>query len=131
MKLALPCFCVLQVAFVGAGLFRGEQPEIGRGGRAQLAHSRQRPLFARRRQYEKQRIIVQKTKEVSVPLNNLPPPTEVAPKPVKPSCSQLTQTCLPQSGCCDLSASCHCRFFNAICFCRRIQMSFHPKKNKK
>uniref|UniRef100_A0A3B4AE11 Agouti domain-containing protein n=1 Tax=Periophthalmus magnuspinnatus TaxID=409849 RepID=A0A3B4AE11_9GOBI len=42
-----------------------------------------------------------------------------ASKPTTPRCSQLTQSCLPQDGCCDSWASCHCHFFNAICFCRR------------
>lgn len=63
---------------------------------------------------------LQKPRVVPVPPDDPPPPTTaVAPKSVKPSCSQLTQSCVPQSGCCDPCASCHCRFFNAICFCRR------------
>ncbi|XP_068160335.1 agouti-signaling protein-like isoform X2 [Antennarius striatus] len=78
-----------------------------------------RPLFARRGHYEQQRIQMQKPKLVPVLRKNPPTPSNVPPKPVKPKCSHLTQTCVPQSGCCDPVASCHCRFFKAICFCRR------------
>lgn len=64
---------------------------------------------------------LQKPKVVSVPWNDIlpSPTTKVEAKPVEPSCSQLKQSCLPQFGCCDPRASCHCRFFNAICICRR------------
>lgn len=79
------------------------------------AAQRQRPIFARRGQYERQRI--------HVPAKHKFPVQPTAPKPAvkppNPRCSQLTQSCLPQDGCCDAWASCHCHFFNAICFCRR------------
>ncbi|KAF7659326.1 hypothetical protein LDENG_00299050 [Lucifuga dentata] len=77
---------------------------------------RQRTLFVRREQYEQQRIHVPKSKTVPAPNPNRPPP-KVVPEPVKPKCSQLTQSCMPHSGCCDPCTSCHCRFFKAICFC--------------
>uniref|UniRef100_A0A8C6T1I0 Agouti domain-containing protein n=1 Tax=Neogobius melanostomus TaxID=47308 RepID=A0A8C6T1I0_9GOBI len=55
-----------------------------------------------------------------------PTPPKPAVKPPNPQCSLLTQSCLPQDGCCDAWASCHCHFFNAICFCRRTG-SLHPR----
>lgn len=65
---------------------------------------------------------LQKPKETSVPPQDpLPSPTaKVDGGSPLSSCSHLTQACLPQFGCCDPQAFCHCRFFNAICFCRRF-----------
>ncbi|XP_020778844.2 agouti-signaling protein-like [Boleophthalmus pectinirostris] len=80
------------------------------------AAQRQRPIFARRGQYERQRVQVP-AKPHKFPVGPTVP--KPAPKPSPSRCSQLTQSCLPQDGCCDLWASCHCHFFNAICFCRR------------
>ncbi|XP_053492304.1 agouti-signaling protein 2b [Ictalurus punctatus] len=39
-----------------------------------------------------------------------------------PRCSRLKENCAPDSHshCCDPCASCHCRFFNAICRCWRL-----------
>ncbi|XP_018553706.1 agouti-signaling protein [Lates calcarifer] len=133
MKLALLCLCLLQLALVSAGIFTRNDLQATysnlSASRAQSSHStgslnqgRQKPLFARRGQYERQRIHVPKHRVVPVPPNDHPPPPlspKVAPKPVNPKCSQVTQSCLPQSGCCDPNTMCHCRFFNAICFCRR------------
>ncbi|XP_051267091.1 uncharacterized protein LOC127369603 [Dicentrarchus labrax] len=138
MKLAVSWFCILHLAFVSAGLFTRDGLQAAHnnlsGSRAHAPQStgslnqgRQRPLFARRGQYERQRIHVPKPKVVPVPPKDLPTPSKVAPKPTKFNCSELTQSCLPQSGCCDPCASCHCRFFNAICFCRRTN-SFYEKK---
>lgn len=138
MKLALSWFCILYLASVNAGLFSRHDlraPNRNPSARAPVQHgtgassssSRQRPLFARRGQYERQRIHVPKPKLVPVPPKDPPRPPKVPPKPVKPSCSELTQSCLPQSGCCDPCASCHCRFFNTICYCRRTG-SVHEKK---
>ncbi|XP_044032881.1 agouti-related protein-like [Siniperca chuatsi] len=138
MKLAVLWLCILHLAFISAGLLTRNGPQAahcnlsdstaqGPQSTGSLNQGRQRPLFARRGQYERQRIHVPKPKEVPVPPNDLHPPSKVAPKPVKPNCSQLTQSCFPQSGCCDPSASCHCRFFNAICFCWRTN-SLHKKK---
>ncbi|XP_040921853.1 agouti-signaling protein-like [Toxotes jaculatrix] len=134
MKPALLCLCVLHVACVSAGLFRRNDLQAAHRNlsaiRAQAPQStvslnqgRQRPLFARRGQYERQS--APKSRVVPVPPND--PPPKVTANSVKPACSQLTQSCLPQSGCCDLHATCHCRFFNAICFCRRTS-SQHEKK---
>nr|XP_019942824.1 PREDICTED: agouti-signaling protein-like [Paralichthys olivaceus] len=79
---------------------------------------RQKPLFARRGQYERQSV-PKRVRVVHISQHGLPPPSKVVPRPVKPMCSQLGQSCLPQSGCCEPQTMCHCRFFNTICFCRR------------
>ncbi|XP_070709519.1 agouti-signaling protein-like isoform X2 [Pempheris klunzingeri] len=129
MTLAISWFCILQLAFVSAGLFTRNDLQALRSNvsasRAQAPQSagssnhRKRPIFARRGQYEQQRIHVPKSKVIPVPPSKLPPPSEAVTTPVKSKCSQFTQTCYPQSGCCNPCATCHCRFFNAICFCRR------------
>lgn len=66
--------------------------------------------------------VLQKPKERATPPSvPLPSPTvKVEDSAAETSCSQLTQSCVPQFGCCDPQALCHCRFFNAICFCRRL-----------
>ncbi|GLD55022.1 agouti-signaling protein-like protein [Lates japonicus] len=108
MKLALLCLCVLQVAFVSAGIFTRNDLQATysnlSASRAQTSHStgslnqgRQKPLFARRGQYERQRIHVPKHRVVPIPPNDHPPPPplspKVAPKPVNPKCSQLVSVC--------------------------------------
>ncbi|XP_029135428.2 agouti-related protein-like [Labrus bergylta] len=139
MKLTVLMFGFLHVSFVSAGLFslNDLQPagsSLSRGSRAQVPDTaepvnpkkgRKRPLFARRGQCERQRVQVPKERPKKVPLNDLAPPPDSVLKPTTQKCSQLTQSCMPQSGCCDAGATCHCRFFNAICFCRR--MSSRPK----
>ncbi|XP_071398834.1 agouti-related protein-like [Centroberyx affinis] len=82
-----------------------------------LIQGRQRTLFARRGVYERQRVHAPKPKVLPAPPNG--PPPKAAPKPVSPRCSRLSESCLPQSRCCDPCATCHCRFFNTICFCRK------------
>ncbi|XP_034562576.1 agouti-signaling protein-like [Notolabrus celidotus] len=147
MQLSVLLFGLLQLSFVsggpsvrsdvqpaGSGVSRNNSSSSSGGsGRAQVPQStgsvntgRKRPLFARRGQYERQR--VQKPKRVPQNVPPPPPPPDAGVKPTKPKCSQLTQSCTPQSGCCETGASCHCRFFNAICFCRRSNSL--PKKNK-
>ncbi|KAM3593456.1 uncharacterized protein V6R79_013367 [Siganus canaliculatus] len=140
MKLAVSWFCMLPLAFVSAGLSSlSERQSATRNSlsdsRAAAPRSsgssnqgRHRPLFARRGQYERQRIHVPRPKEVPVPAQDLTPPLSAAPKSETPDCSQLTQSCMPQSGCCDKKASCHCRFFNTICFCRKTGSSQKKKK---
>ncbi|XP_035475741.1 agouti-signaling protein-like isoform X1 [Scophthalmus maximus] len=137
MKLAVLCLCVLHVTFADAGIFARNEPQAtnrnlsaNRERATQSAagtsnHGRQRPLFARRGQYERQS--VPKPGVVHVSPNVLPRPRKVAPKPVMPTCSQPAQTCLPQSGCCGPHNMCHCRFFNAICFCRRKNSQYEKK----
>ncbi|XP_034429067.1 agouti-signaling protein-like [Hippoglossus hippoglossus] len=126
MKVSLLCLCVLvHVALVHAVLLaRDELQQTASSTKAKTTqstesanHVRQRPLFARRGQYERQSVPKRKVGHNSQ--HGRPPPPKVVPRPVKPMCSQLGQSCLPQSGCCGRRTMCHCRFFNAICFCRR------------
>ncbi|KAK1174084.1 agouti-signaling protein 2b [Acipenser oxyrinchus oxyrinchus] len=42
-------------------------------------------------------------------------------------CSRALESCIPHSLCCDLCATCHCRFFNAICYCRRLSINCQKK----
>ncbi|KAJ4925690.1 hypothetical protein JOQ06_018411 [Pogonophryne albipinna] len=136
MKITFIWLSFLPLAFASGGLFR-------RSSDLQTTHSnvtvsstpapqrqqtpnavppnqgRQRPLFARRGHYERQRVQVPKPKVVPVRPNKRS--KKVPRKPMKDKCSQLKQSCLPLFGCCDTNATCHCRFFNAICFCRRIK----------
>ncbi|XP_029978657.1 agouti-signaling protein-like [Sphaeramia orbicularis] len=137
MKLAILCLCVLCVALADGRIFTRNDLQIAHknmaGNRAQIPHSsakssnqsKQRTLFARRGQYERQRIHVPKPKVV--PSSPSAPSPKRRPKPVKPRCSQLTQSCVPQDGCCDRWAACHCHFFNAICHCRRTNPN-HTQK---
>lgn len=69
---------------------------------------------------------LQKAKQFPV-LSKKPPTSSprTTAKPVDPSCSQVSQSCFPLAGCCDPSAVCRCRFFNAICFCRKIKSTHH------
>uniref|UniRef100_A0A8C2ZTQ8 Agouti domain-containing protein n=1 Tax=Cyclopterus lumpus TaxID=8103 RepID=A0A8C2ZTQ8_CYCLU len=132
MKLAVMWLCLLHLTVVVAGQYTRKEHRKDRSNAPAKApqnivgvstgsviSGRQRPLFARRGQYERQRIHTKKPRVVPSRPNGALPPSKAAPKPVMPKCSQLTQSCLPQFGCCDTSAACHCRFFNAICFCRR------------
>ncbi|KAM6971542.1 uncharacterized protein LKV04_017098 [Tautogolabrus adspersus] len=143
MKLTVLCFGLLHLSFVSEGLFsrndlQPAESSLSRSSRAQVAinagspkprSGRKRPLFARRGQYERQR--VSKERPQKVPQRNIPPPPDPALKPVKQKCSELTQSCVPLSGCCDTGATCHCRFFNAICFCRRTGSRPHQNLEKK
>ncbi|XP_062235990.1 agouti-signaling protein-like [Platichthys flesus] len=127
MKVSLLCLCVLvHVCLVHAGLFgRDELQQTASSTKTKTSqstgssnHVRQRPLFARRGQYERQSVPKRKAGHNSQ--HGRPPPSKGVPRPVKPiMCAQLGQSCLPQSGCCVRHHICHCRFFNTICFCRR------------
>ncbi|XP_039610091.1 agouti-related protein-like [Polypterus senegalus] len=44
-----------------------------------------------------------------------------------PKCSKVLESCLPFSLCCDPCATCHCRFFNAICYCRKLNRNCRKK----
>ncbi|NP_001092124.1 agouti signaling protein 2 precursor [Takifugu rubripes] len=133
MKLLFLGLFFLHVAFVTAGLFRRDDAKKPRGSvtgsRTLLQQNagfwspgRNRPLFARRKLYERHRVLMQTPRERAAPPSvPLPSPTaKVEDSPAEASCSQLTQSCVPQFGCCHPQALCHCRFFNAICFCRRF-----------
>ncbi|XP_053269018.1 agouti-signaling protein-like [Pleuronectes platessa] len=149
MKVSLLCLCVLvHVCLVHAGLFANDELQqtasstktktsqstdkdrVAIGLLLSLLvdaslprssnHVRQRPLFARRGQYERQSVPKRKAGHNSQ--HGRPPPSKGVSRPVKPiMCSQVGQSCLPQSGCCMRHTICHCRFFNTICFCRRKQ----------
>ncbi|KAK0141818.1 Agouti-related protein [Merluccius polli] len=81
-----------------------------------LIQGRQRPLFARR-VYERQRVYeLRHRMHLGHPKG---PPPKVTQIPDSKKCFEVSESCLPHSGCCDPCASCHCRFFNTICFCRK------------
>ncbi|XP_015209867.2 agouti-signaling protein 2b [Lepisosteus oculatus] len=50
-----------------------------------------------------------------------------APEPPSRRCSRVMESCIFHSLCCDPCASCHCRFFNAICYCRRLNRHCQKK----
>ncbi|XP_061569715.1 agouti-signaling protein-like [Cololabis saira] len=126
MRITVLCLCVLHLANGSSGLKSPKGLQVSRNNLslsgAQIAQSKDSmshrgPLFARRGHYEQQKIHVAKPTASPHPQNHIPQSVKV--KPGKPNCSPSGQSCLPQSGCCDLCATCHCRFFNAICFCRK------------
>ncbi|KAK5850068.1 hypothetical protein PBY51_014350 [Eleginops maclovinus] len=135
MNKAFIWLCFLHLAFARGGLFgqcsdlqtTKSNVSVSRAQALQTVDTapsnqgRQRPLFARRGQYERQRVQALKPKVVPVPPNKMSKSSKVRRKPMKDNCSQLKQSCLPLSRCCDTNATCHCRFFNAICFCRRTK----------
>nr|XP_004568531.1 agouti-signaling protein-like [Maylandia zebra] len=137
MKLALLCLCIVQLAFGSRRIndreaaARGDVPlRKASHGTGSTNEIRVRPLFARRGHYERQRILVPKPRGGPAAQNEICPPAKVRPNPVKIKCSQLAQSCLPQSGCCDSCATCHCRFFNAICFCRKTKSQSEKNRQK-
>ncbi|XP_061876586.1 agouti-signaling protein-like [Entelurus aequoreus] len=79
-------------------------------------------MFARRAQYEQQRLHMMSPKGMPDPPRDYLP-TKVSSNPGRPTCSQLGQSCLPHQGCCETCSTCHCHFFQAICFCRRSNVS--------
>ncbi|KAJ3611646.1 hypothetical protein NHX12_021661 [Muraenolepis orangiensis] len=87
-----------------------------------LIQGRQRSL------YERQKVYRLRPRVRPAPPKG--PPPEEAQIPLPPSasrCSGTSESCLPQSRCCDPCASCHCRFFNAVCFCLKAN-SFCAKE---
>ncbi|KAM9774697.1 agouti-related protein-like [Syngnathus typhle] len=127
MKLSILCSCVLHLAFVSGGLLtsndlqRGSRELTKISSRAGNFPNRYRTLFARRGQYEQQKLLMMRPK--GVPVHSEETSTKAAaPKPASTTCSQLGQSCLPHQGCCEPCSTCHCHFFKAICFCRRINM---------
>ncbi|CAG5895605.1 unnamed protein product [Menidia menidia] len=129
MKLAVFCLCLLHLAWVGSGLFTRSSPPASSGrkllsgasqSKGSINYIRVRPLFARRGDYERQRVREPRPKTVPGPLKDVPR-VKTAPKPPRPRCSAPGQSCVSQSGCCDPCSTCHCRFFNAICFCRKTK----------
>ncbi|KAJ8376929.1 hypothetical protein SKAU_G00075090 [Synaphobranchus kaupii] len=88
-----------------------DTPSVETGVRHQGKH---KTVFARRGPQKSQRLRVGKLKQV------LPPAGR--------RCSRMRESCLPIMPCCDPCAVCHCRFFNAICYCWR-QGRFCQKKS--
>ncbi|XP_061662030.1 agouti-related protein-like [Syngnathoides biaculeatus] len=125
MKLSLLSLFVLLLAFVSGGLLTSKDIQSGSrdltkiSSRAGIFPNKHRTLFARRGQYEQQKLQMMRPKGMpSLPKNS----STKAPKPASATCSQLGQSCLPNQGCCEPCSSCHCHFFKAICFCRRINV---------
>ncbi|XP_032925549.1 agouti-related protein isoform X1 [Catharus ustulatus] len=44
-------------------------------------------------------------------------------------CVRLLESCIGQIPCCDPCATCYCRFFNAVCYCRKISTNPPCSKN--
>ncbi|XP_075182848.1 agouti-related protein [Anomaloglossus baeobatrachus] len=44
-------------------------------------------------------------------------------------CVQLLESCVGHLPCCSPCATCYCRFFNAICYCRKTSTNCQPGKN--
>ncbi|KAM4722332.1 agouti-related protein [Rhinophrynus dorsalis] len=44
-------------------------------------------------------------------------------------CVQLLESCVGHLPCCSPCASCYCRFFNAICYCRKTSTNCHQGRN--
>ncbi|KAM4718420.1 uncharacterized protein FYW61_016253 [Anableps anableps] len=133
MKLAVQCLCFLHFALLSFGLdthISLSRRKAFHSDAGYVNQDRRRPLFARREQYEQQRIHEpKKSRIVSPPQNDIAHP-KVVPNPMMPKCSQLGQSCVPLYGCCDSCAMCHCRFFNAICFCRKAEKAKSRCGNK-
>ncbi|XP_077592280.1 uncharacterized protein LOC144209710 [Stigmatopora nigra] len=126
MKLSVVCLCVFHLTFVTAGLLTSNDLQSSSSDLAIMSRrtggltNKYRTLFARRAQYEQQKLLMMRPK--GIPVVEKDSNDKEAPKSAPSSCSQLGQSCLPHQGCCELCSACHCHFFKAICFCRRINM---------
>ncbi|KAG9333071.1 hypothetical protein AGOR_G00172850 [Albula goreensis] len=118
--IAVLCFCLLRVASVHSMLDARDvpknsdvdvslkdKPSVESGARNQ---GKTKALFARRGLQERQKLRVVKVQKVPAPA--LPPPAR--------RCSRVMESCIPHTPCCDPCSTCHCRFFNAICYCWRL-----------
>ncbi|XP_023181817.1 agouti-signaling protein-like isoform X1 [Xiphophorus maculatus] len=134
MKSAVQCLCFLHFALLSFGLdtyISLSRSKASHSHAGYINQDRVRTLFTRRALYEQQKNHETKKSRVvphpppqndtSRPRLGLPKPPVKPKPPVMPRCSLLGQSCVPLSGCCDPCATCHCRFFNAICFCRRAE----------
>ncbi|KAI1901349.1 hypothetical protein AGOR_G00033440 [Albula goreensis] len=93
-------------------------------------HGKQKRLFARRGLVRRQRPLALQRAMLQKP-NKQPKQPKVPPAPpaVPPQrCPRVMESCVPQVPCCDPCATCHCRFFNTICYCWRIGR-LCPKKS--
>ncbi|KAI4901765.1 hypothetical protein NFI96_013519 [Prochilodus magdalenae] len=109
MKLVLFWVCLVQAALLMATRhddLRTTAQDLT-SLRSELWNQRKpRTLFARRGAVEYQKLRATKPHVEAVP--------------VTPRCSRVSESCFPHSNCCDPCASCHCRFFNTICYCWRL-----------
>ncbi|XP_029481815.1 agouti-signaling protein-like [Oncorhynchus nerka] len=118
MKPAILCICLLQFAAVNCRLTARDKTHLVKIKRTDnnlssnyftvkeielWNQAKPRRLFARRGIQEHQRLHV-----------------TVKPAPPTPHCSKVMESCIPHSRCCDPCASCHCRFFNSICYCWKL-----------
>ncbi|XP_059901221.1 agouti-signaling protein-like [Gadus macrocephalus] len=128
------CLLLLQLKCLNARLLTKSDGKFIRGrltGPGKSAHNsdffiqgKQRPLFARR-MYERQRVYEMRPRVR--PAYPKGPPPKVAKLPDAPRCTEVSEGCLPNSRCCDPCASCQCRFFNTICFCRKTNSMCRKK----
>ncbi|XP_061778460.1 agouti-related protein-like [Nerophis ophidion] len=129
MKLSVLCLCLLLLllALVSGGLLtRNDLQSDGiRLNKISRRAGLHKIMLARRGHYEQQRLHMMRPKGMPDPLRDYLP-TKASPDPGRPDCSQLGQSCLPQQGCCETSSTCHCHFFQAICFCRRRNVVCSP-----
>ncbi|KAG9276720.1 agouti-related protein-like [Astyanax mexicanus] len=101
MKIFLVWFCLVQ-----AVLMMPSAQEITNLNSDMWNQGKPRTLFARRGAMEYHRL------RTSNP--------HVNAVMTGPRCSQVSESCVPHSRCCDPCASCHCRFFNTVCYCWRL-----------
>uniref|UniRef100_A0A3P9H4K1 Agouti domain-containing protein n=1 Tax=Oryzias latipes TaxID=8090 RepID=A0A3P9H4K1_ORYLA len=132
MKVAILFLCFLHLTFVISSprakprhIWLSKEQTFQSKGLAN--QDRVGPLFARRRQYEYQQLLGPKTVVLPLSQNDVLH-TKVERKRIKPGCSLLGQSCSRLSGCCEACATCHCRFFSAICFCRKANLQCERKK---
>ncbi|XP_017157331.1 U13-lycotoxin-Ls1d-like [Poecilia reticulata] len=129
MKLAVHCLCFLHFVLLSFGLdtyISLSRSKAFHSDATYVNQDRVRTLFARRALYEQQKI--HETKKSSIvpppqPQNDVSRPKAVPKPQVTARCSLLGQSCVPLCGCCDPCTTCHCRFFNAICYCRRAEQA--------
>ncbi|KAJ8396149.1 hypothetical protein AAFF_G00022220 [Aldrovandia affinis] len=79
-------------------------------------HGNPKSLFARRGLIHRQRpLALQHAMKPKQPKQPKPPSGAPAQR-----CPRVMESCVPHMPCCDPCATCHCRFFNTICYCWRL-----------
>ncbi|XP_018596637.1 agouti-related protein-like isoform X1 [Scleropages formosus] len=127
-RTALCCVCLVQALTVTvlsalerralpvdscANVSLGHEQGLGRGHESTgdtaeiLDKGRPKVLFARRGVRQQQRPRYTKTSGELTPARSR-------------RCSRATESCGPTIPCCDPCSTCHCRFFNTICYCWRL-----------
>ncbi|KAL4631042.1 agouti-related protein-like isoform X1 [Arapaima gigas] len=119
---ALCCVCLLQALAVlsvpeprGGSLTQDQEPVGDTAG--VLNKGRPKALFARRGGQQQQRRYMNAN-------------GELAPVALGRRCSRGAENCGPQIPCCDPCSTCHCRFFNTICYCWKLghRCTRNPKR---